>query len=1083
MYQFWNDVVAPVIQAAGARRIVEVGALRGENTEQMLERLGPDVELHVIDPLPDFDPTEHEARFAGRYIFHRDLSVNVLGQLPPMDVALIDGDHNWYTVNTELHLLAKVSRAVGAPLPVAILHDVGWPYGRRDLYYDPDTIPGEHRHPWRRAGIRRGQSGLDDGGGGLNAELANAEHEAGPRNGVRTAVEDFVNEHDLPLRLVVLPVYFGLAILVEERLLAERPALARVLDGLETPGGKDMLLHLGEEIRLDAAEVDQVLLRERLRRIDNLARRYLDTVKGAIVNDHQVELEARIHHLLEVTRKGSQPNEAVMTDPARNAIGILRRLQVQHRTGGNPEDALAGQRFTIGGRLGLDRLHRYLDLVWERHIRGDFVSCGVGQGGPTLLLAAFLEAHDQDPRPARQRPLWILDRFRRFDGGVDLNMLRDRLHRFGLLGGRLRFLQGDPRATARELAREQLAVLHLGSGVGADATMVLEALYPRVAEGGTVVAEPGDRTVADAIAEYRARHGVSAPLERDDGGGLAWWKEAPPGEPSIKAPEPGPDASHAPLIRRAGYAPLDLSVVMVVHNMRREAPRSLRSLTRRYQEGLDGRRYEVIVVENGSDPVQRVGPELVEGFGSSFRYIDMGDGATPSPVKAMNRGLAASKGRAVALMVDGAHVLTPGVLRYGLAGLEAYEPAVVATQAWYVGRGQQGDAMRAGYNQAVEDALFEQIGWPTDGYRLFDIGHFTGDRDWFDGLWESNCLFAPRSLLEQVGGLDEAFALPSGGYCNLDLYERLASMPGIRLVTIIGEGSFHQLHGGTTTNQADPLERRARVRSYLENYAAVRGRPFMGPEKPVNFVGSFTCESAKRCRARRMTATAFDVQRQLEGEDGPAPEEPVPVADDLRDAFTNAYYRSLAWRETRWLGRGVPLAATDLVTYQEILAEVRPDWVIETGSQGGGHALFLASICDLLGHGRVISVTRRHDLKGTQHQRLQYVSAAPHTPEARDLVCKVVGDAPHAVVILGSRTRRDRTRREFELFAPFVPVGSYLIVEHTVLNGFPVDASFGPGPREALRRLMNLHGEFLADTARERHALTFNQGGFLRRIS
>ena len=75
----------------------------------------------------------------------------------------------------------------------------------------------------------------------------------------------------------------------------------------------------------------------------------------------------------------------------------------------------------------------------------------------------------------------------------------------------------------------------------------------------------------------------------------------------------------------------------------------------------------------------------------------------------MNRGLAESRGRALALMIDGAHVLTPRVLHYGLAGLEAYGPAVVATQAWYVGPGQQGDVMRAGYDQAVEDALFEQI--------------------------------------------------------------------------------------------------------------------------------------------------------------------------------------------------------------------------------------------------------------------------------------------------------------------------------------------------------------------------------------
>jgi cephalosporin hydroxylase len=1081
MYQFWNDVVFPVIEAAGARRVVEVGALRGENTDQMLRQLGPDVELHVIDPVPDFDPAGHEARFAGRYFFHRDLSVNVLGELPPMDVALIDGDHNWYTVNTELSLLAGVSGAAGAPLPVCICHDVGWPYGRRDLYYDPDTIPAEHRHPWRRAGIRRGQSELVDGG--VNAELPNAEHEGGPRNGVLTAVEDFVAAHDRPVRLVVLPIYFGLAILAEEALLAERPDLAAVLDRLESPAGTDMLLRLGEEIRLDAADIDQVMLRERDRRVDGLTRRYLDTVKAAIVNDHHLEMEARVHHLATVTRKGSQPNGAILADPARNAADIVQGLLERHRVGAVPDDALHGPGFAAGGRVGLDRLHRYLDLAWERHVRGGVATCGAGQGGATLFLAAFLEAHDQDPRPALQRPLWVLDRFRRSAGGADLNVLRDRLARFGLLGDRVRLLQGDPDVTAAELADQHLAVLHLGPGLGADAPALLELLYPRVASGGVVVAEPLEPAAADAIEAYRRRHGVTAPLERDGAGGLAWWKdeavETRLGTPALSRP----GASRSPLTRPLQLAAPALSVIVAVHDMGREARRSLLSLTRRYQQGMDGKRYEVIVVENGSDPGERLGPEMVESLGRPFRYIDMGDDATPSPVVAMNRGLEESRGRAVALMVDGAHILTPGVLRHGLAGLEAYEPAIVATQAWYVGPGQQGDVMRAGYDQAVEDALFKQIGWPADGYRLFEIGHFAGDRDWFDGLWESNCLFAPRRLLERVGGFDEAFAMAGGGYCNLDLYERLASTPGLRVVTILGEGSFHQLHGGTTTNQADPLERRARIRSYVDHYEQVRGRPFTGPEKPIHYVGGFTTEAAKRVRARRMTATAFEVDPALEGADGPEPETPVPVADDLRDGFTSAYHRSLAWRDTRWLGRPVPNAPTDLVVYQEILSEVRPDWVIETGSRDGGRPWFLATLCDLVEHGEVISIAdhRRRDLPS--HPRIRYLAAPPHEPEARQLVDEIVGDRPRALVILGSRTRRERTRREFEAFAPLVPVGSYLIIEHTVLNGFPVDASFGPGPHEALRRLLNLHGEFLADTTRERHALTFNQGGFLRRIS
>jgi hypothetical protein len=105
MYPFYDDIIEPLLADAGARLVVEIGALRGDTTERMLGTLGPGAELHVIDPVPAFDPTEHETRFAGRYIFHRGLSHDVLPTLPAMDAALIDGDHNWYTVFHELRLL------------------------------------------------------------------------------------------------------------------------------------------------------------------------------------------------------------------------------------------------------------------------------------------------------------------------------------------------------------------------------------------------------------------------------------------------------------------------------------------------------------------------------------------------------------------------------------------------------------------------------------------------------------------------------------------------------------------------------------------------------------------------------------------------------------------------------------------------------------------------------------------------------------------------------------------------------------------------------------------------------------------
>src|ERR1700761_7436273 len=127
MFPFWELAVGPVLDAVGARRVVEIGALRGEHTVLMLERLGPDTELHVIDPVPEFDPGLHEARLPGQYIFHRGISHKVLPELPAGGGALVDGDHNWYTVYNELKQLSDAARRDDAPLPILILHDVLWP--------------------------------------------------------------------------------------------------------------------------------------------------------------------------------------------------------------------------------------------------------------------------------------------------------------------------------------------------------------------------------------------------------------------------------------------------------------------------------------------------------------------------------------------------------------------------------------------------------------------------------------------------------------------------------------------------------------------------------------------------------------------------------------------------------------------------------------------------------------------------------------------------------------------------------------------------------------------------------------------
>ena len=86
------------------------------------------------------------------------------------------------------------------------------------------------------------------------------------------------------------------------------------------------------------------------------------------------------------------------------------------------------------------------------------------------------------------------------------------------------------------------------------------------------------------------------------------------------------------------------------------------------------------------------------------------------------------------------------------------------------------------------------------------------------------------------------------------------------------------------------------------------------------------------------------------------------------------------------------------------------------------------------------------------------------------------------MVILDSDHSEAHVTRELEILSPYVTAGSYLIVEDTNINGHPTYPSFGPGPFEALERFLPAHPEFVVDSSREKFLMTFNPGGFLRRL-
>lgn len=296
---------------------------------------------------------------------------------------------------------------------------------------------------------------------------------------------------------------------------------------------------------------------------------------------------------------------------------------------------------------------------------------------------------------------------------------------------------------------------------------------------------------------------------------------------------------------------MQLSVIVIAYQMQRELPRTLQSLARGYQRAAARLDYEIIVVDNGSPrPLQLPAADPQELPARLLRIDD----APPSPAQAMNRAVAEARGELVCLMVDGAHLLTPGVFEWALRGFAAFTQPVVALRYFYLGPGEQPDTVLRGYDQQAEDALLAGIGWPAQGYRLFEIGTPLGagaqQINWFHRMFESNCLFMARDHYLAIGGCDERFDLPGGGFMNLDLFKRAADAEGCQLLQLIGEGSFHQVHGGTTTN-SDTEARQTRLDTYREQYQRLRGHDRLMPDRLPDFLGHLPTPASKIHRRRR----------------------------------------------------------------------------------------------------------------------------------------------------------------------------------------------------------------------------------------
>ncbi|MGH8156484.1 MAG: CmcI family methyltransferase [Rhodanobacter sp.] len=543
-----------------------------------------------------------------------------------------------------------------------------------------------------------------------------------------------------------------------------------------------------------------------------------------------------------------------------------------------------------------------------------------------------------------------------------------------------------------------------------------------------------------------------------------------PADRSLQAASRSP----TPLQREPAAEPVTLSVIVNFYNMRREAERTLASLRSDYQRGASDLSYEVLCIDNGSRPPLE--PDWIASFGPQFRLIRPARQAS-SPCAALNEAALQARGKYLAVMIDGAHLLTPGVFEEARLAWQQDPAAVVALRHWFVGGDQRWLAM-IGYTREQEDRLFERIRWPANGYELFRIGAPIGEspEPWFDGLGESNCLMLPTALYDQIGGFDEAFDQAGGGFANLDLWRRASEASDGTLVCLIGEASFHQFHGGTTTN-VDDTEKDLRVRGYANAYRSLRGEDYVWIERSrLSFRGRMRSEFATGVRQRSLLPLRLGITEHTR------PGQLALHFDEGAQTHLQSVYAECGLqRDVRWLDQPVGVAPADLISLQEIIQQIRPDAIVAVGAQTGlvGFMDNVLQAADLAAS-RVLHV-HPPTSEATSSARVTVLSGLPCEPTMLSTVRYWIGSAETVLVLHAAGSAVGFSNESLQAYGALVSYRSYLVCLGTLFGqpwlGYSIHQHM-----QTIREFTRGDSPFVVDRSWTRQLISTCPGGYLRKI-
>lgn len=216
-------------------------------------------------------------------------------------------------------------------------------------------------------------------------------------------------------------------------------------------------------------------------------------------------------------------------------------------------------------------------------------------------------------------------------------------------------------------------------------------------------------------------------------------------------------------------------------------------------------------------------------------------------------------------------------------------------------------------------------------------------------------------------------------------------------------------------------------------------------------------------------------------------EEPGPSDREVVDRFHAVWAARECLFQNRWMGIRTFQNPFDVWITQEIIHEVRPDVIVETGTYKGGSAALWATLLEQVNpEGRVVTIdiedkVRRAKRLPVVQERVTFLVGSSTDPEIVQEVWRLA-EGNRVLVILDSAHTLDHVLAELEAYAPLVDVGSYVIVQDTVVNGNPLAPDWGPGPMEAVDAFLAKTDDFEIDASRERLLFTHNPRGFLKRV-